>query len=103
MRAINFVKRLIHDGHLSEKNYTNIHMHMVAPPEAMKCMTASSKTNANWQFFEALHATGRLQMNDWLRKHKKALGKRSTVNIEESFLAKPKRTTLKPTTTKKAN
>ena len=56
-------------------------------------MTASSKMNANWQFFEMLHAAGRLQMDEWLRKHKKALGKHSTVNIEETFLAKAKKQT----------
>ena len=93
MRAINFVKRLISDGYLSGKTYTNVHMHMVTPPGDMQCMTASSKMNANWQFFEMLHAAGRLQMDEWLRKHKKALGKHSTVNIEETFLAKAKKQT----------
>jgi len=90
MRAINFVKRLIHEGHLSGNTYTDLHMHVVKPESSMECMTASSKMNANWEFFEYLHAAGRTQMDHWLRKHKKALGKHSTVNIEETFLAKPK-------------
>ena len=88
MRAIHFVKHLIHSGYLKGTNYKNLHMHMVMPPKEMECMTASSKTNASWDFFLALHAAGRLQMSGWLKKHKKALGKHSTVNIEGTFLTR---------------
>jgi NTE family protein len=101
MRAINFVKRLIHDGHLSGKNYTDVHMHMVKPDHEMECMTASSKMDANWNFFQYLHDAGRSQMTAWLRQHKKALGKHSTVNIEQTFLTKPK--PIKSPHPKKAN
>lgn len=91
MRAINFVKRLIHTGKLDDKEYHDVHMHMVAPPDDVHDMNANTKMNADWNFFQMLHGIGRTQMDDWLRERKTALGKRSTLDIEKHFLVKPKR------------
>jgi NTE family protein len=49
MRAINFVRKLIKKGKLSNKEYAAIRMHRVVPPmEKQDEMNAASKMNASW-------------------------------------------------------
>lgn len=91
MRAINFVQKLIHSGKLTEEEYHDVHMHIVSPPDDVHEMNASTKMTADWHFFQELCQIGRAQMDAWLRKHKSALGKRSTLDIEHHFLVKPDR------------
>jgi NTE family protein len=91
MRAINFVKKLIEDGKLDSHDYHDMRMHLVHPPEGMHDMNASTKTNTDWHFFQALCTAGRIEMEHWLKKHKKDLGKRSTIDIAEHFLVKQKK------------
>jgi NTE family protein len=88
MRAIHFVQKLIDSGQLSDKQYANMRMHRVLPPPDLHEMNASSKMNANWDFFVLLHSVGRQQMNEWLKQNKHYLGKKSTLDIKEDFLAK---------------
>lgn len=88
MRAIQFVKKLIHEGRLDEHEYHDMRMHLVAPPDELHNMNASSKMNTDWHFFEMLRNSGRASMDSWLKKHKKDLGKHSTMDIEEHFLVK---------------
>lgn len=88
MRAINFVTKLIETGRLDRHDYHDMRMHLVSPPEGLHDMNASTKSNTDWSFFEALHAAGRIQMESWLKKNKSALGVRATINIEEHFLVK---------------
>lgn len=88
MRAINFVKKLIRDGKLDKKQYHDMHMHLIAPPEQLHDMNASTKMNTDWHFFCMLQQSGREAMEAWLKKHKKDLGQRSTMDIEEHFLVK---------------
>jgi len=91
MRAINFVKKLIQSGRLTDDEYKDIRMHMIFSPDAMHGMTASSKLNANWDFIATLHEIGYQLADDWLRKHKSAIGRESSLNIEKTFLTKPKK------------
>ena len=88
MRAINFVRDLIAQGKLSPKEYTDVHMHRVLPPEGLHEMNAASKMNASWEFFQALYVVGRDQMDAWLKANKHSIGKRSTLDIKEHFLKK---------------
>lgn len=88
MRAIEFVAKLIRSGKLDNREYKDVHMHRIAPPGDLKEMNASSKTNANWDFFQALHLIGREQTERWLNHYKSSIGKRGTLNIKEHFLKK---------------
>jgi NTE family protein len=91
MRAINFVKKLIQEGKLDRAQYRDMHMHLVAPPDGVHDMNASSKMNTDWQFFQMLHQLGRQEMERWIKKHKKDIGQRSTMSIDEHFLVKHRR------------
>ncbi len=88
MRAINFVKKLIQDGKLSAKEYTDVRMHRVTPPSGLREMSASTKMDANWEFFQALFLIGREQMDIWLKKNKSSIGKQGTLDIHHHFLEK---------------
>ena len=88
MRAIHFVGKLIETGHLNSNEYSTMNMHRVMPPPDMREMTAASKMNASWDFFELLFNVGRQQMDDWLKHNKRYIGKRGTLDIEQHFLAK---------------
>ncbi len=88
MRAINFVRKLIKKGRLKNTEYADMRMHRVLPPADLQEMNASSKMNASWDFFLLLHGIGRTQMDAWLTKNKKYLGKESSIDIQEQFLAK---------------
>lgn len=89
MRAIDFVSRLIEQGKLSGDDYKNIKMHLIYSPAHMHDLNASSKVNADWDFFCFLKKLGRECTDEWLKKHWKSIGKESTVDIREKFLCKP--------------
>ena len=92
LRAIHFVQKLIRSGKLEDKHYTDIRMHHLLPPEDTKLMSADSKTDTHWEYFEQLHALGYAQMEAWLKKHKDAIGETETLDIEKRFLASPRHT-----------
>ena len=89
MRAIAFVQRLLEHDALTEpyaSRYKNVRMHMVGDPEGLKALGASSKLNAEPRFVEHLKQMGRDSADRWLGKHFESLGKKSTLNIAETFL-----------------
>lgn len=87
MRAINFVKKLIHRGHLTGERYKDMRMHMMGTSELMKELTASTKLYADWAFLKNLHNSGYEAADRWVAKHKKDIGVRSTLDIEAVFLS----------------
>ena len=89
MRAIQFVRNLIARGVLSPDEYRNVNVHMIEPPPELQVLNASSKMNANWEFFVFLKEMGREEMDKWLKKHKKMIGVNSTMDITKTFLDKP--------------
>ncbi len=90
MRAINFVRKLIKKGRLKNTEYAEMRMHRVLPPADLQAMGAASKMNASWDFFLLLHNLGREEMETWLKKNKKYIGKESSMDIEQQFLTKTK-------------
>lgn len=100
MRAIQFVGKLIERGDLSSKDYKQLNMHVIKGDEEMARLGASSKLNADLEFFEHLRALGYEDTTQWLRKHKKDIGKKSTLDFGD-FLYKPKRLQAKQGTQKK--
>lgn len=88
MRAINFVRKLIKEGKLDDSEYAYMRMHRVMPPADLREMNAASKMNTSWDFFQLLRDIGRKQMDEWLIANKRYIGKESSLDIRENFLAK---------------
>jgi len=89
MRAIDFVSRLIHHDKLNDNYYKDMRMHLVYSPEEMKSLNASSKLNADWDFFQHLRKIGHEAADEWLKENKKHIGVRSTLDIRDKFLCGP--------------
>ena len=87
MRAIAFVRKLVSQGHVEAGHYKKLRLHMVADEEGLAPLHPSSKLNTELSFLEALHALGVAAAERWLREHRGDVGKRSSLDIEASFLA----------------
>lgn len=85
LRAINFVSRLIDEGHLDTSRYKQMLIHRIDAEEELKPLGASSKMNAEWAFLKLLHDIGQRAAEEWLDQHHGALGQRSTVAVRELF------------------
>jgi NTE family protein len=84
-RAIDFVSRLLEDGHLDEKTYKHVLVHRISADEALKGLGASSKLNAEWKFLRHLFEIGRQAAAAWLERNYRAIGKRSTLDLRSLF------------------
>ncbi len=84
-RAIDFVTRLIDQGRLprgrGEGEYRRINVHRIALDSAFKELTANSKLDSDFAFFELLRNGGRRAGHEFLSRHFDDLGVRSTVDI----------------------
>ncbi|NBO19401.1 MAG: patatin-like phospholipase family protein [Proteobacteria bacterium] len=89
MRAIAFVTKLLDTGKLSGKEYKRMRMHLVYAADEMHNLNASSKLNADWDFFQYLRAIGRKAADGFLANHWKSVGKESTLDIAGKFLGNP--------------
>lgn len=78
MRAIRFVTHLIDSGHLDENHYKKMRIHLVERPSQMLELNASSKLNADWDFFVHLKALGRQAMGEWLDCNFEMIGEASS-------------------------
>jgi NTE family protein len=84
-RAIDFVTRLIDQGKLPRGRgpgeYRRINVHRIALDSAFKELTADSKLDSDFAFFELLRNGGQRAGKDFLNRHFDDLGARSTVDI----------------------
>lgn len=84
-RAIEFVTRLIDQGKLPRGRgageYRRINVHRIALDSAFKELTADSKLDSDFAFFELLRNGGQRAGKDFLSKHFDDIGVRSTVDI----------------------
>lgn len=84
-RAIDFVRRLIEQGKVSDKDYQDTRIHIIENQEALKPLGASSKMNAEWDFLCHLRDLGRETAAVWMKKHFNQIGKKSTVDLRAMF------------------
>jgi NTE family protein len=84
-RAIEFVGRLIDQGRLPRGTgpgqYRRINVHRVALDGNAKHLTADSKLNNDFDFFEMLYNDGRRTARRFLDAHFDDIGRRSTVDL----------------------
>jgi NTE family protein len=84
-RAIDFVTRLIDQGRLPRGRgpgeYRRINVHRIALDSAFKSLTADSKLDSDFAFFEMLRNGGQRAAHDFLNQHFDDLGVRGTVDL----------------------
>ena len=85
LRAIEFVDRLIDRGVLDDSVYSRVRLHRIDGGTEMARLQASSKYNAEWEFFVLLRDAGRDAASAWLDEHIDKVGKESSLPIESVF------------------
>ena len=90
-RAIEFVGRLIDQGRLPRGTgpgeYRRINVHRIALDGDARSLTADSKLNNDYDFFEMLHQTGRRAARRFLDAHFDDIGRRSTIDLRAEVTA----------------
>lgn len=85
LRAIDFVTRLLDDGHLDERGYRRLHIHLIENQDQLNPLGASSKLNAESNFLNHLRSVGRATAEDWIERNLEHLGRRSSVDLRTMF------------------
>lgn len=88
MRSIAFINQLLADGRMqASADYRRLLLHRIDIGSAMEALPAASKMSTDGAQMERLFQAGRIAAVDWLTHNFDALGKRSTVDIEQDYLA----------------
>jgi NTE family protein len=84
-RAIDFVIRLIDQGRLPRGmgpgQYRRINMHRIALDSVFHTLTADSKLESDFDFFERLRDGGQQAAKAFLQKHFDDIGRRGTIDL----------------------
>ena len=86
MRAIDFVKRLLHEGKLDASRYKDVLMHRIDGGAALDAYTAASKSATDAKLINALCALGQQCAEQWLGKKSNAVGTTSSISIARDYL-----------------
>jgi len=81
LRAVEFVTRLIDEGKLSKDEYKRVLMHRIDGTGTLDDFEASSRLNAEWDFFRRLRDAGRKTTRKWLKANYDDIGVRGTLNL----------------------
>lgn len=88
MRSIAFINQLLADGRMQAgAEYRRLLLHRIDIGSAMEALPSASKMSTDGAQMERLFQAGRIAAADWLTHNFDALGKRSTVDIEQDYLA----------------
>jgi NTE family protein len=85
LRGIDFVTRLIEDGKLTDDRYKRVLMHRIDGSGVLDDYEASSRLNAEWDFFLRLRDAGRATAKGWLERHYDAIGHEGTLDLREAY------------------
>ncbi len=89
MRAIAFVQRLIDKEALvgeESQRLKRMHMHWISAEADLAALGVSTKMNVERAFLVYLRDIGRAATDVWLEANFEAIGRRSSINIQEQFL-----------------
>jgi NTE family protein len=81
LRMIALLRQVANPGDREGAQWAGMRIHRVAS-EFMTELGASSKLNAEWEFFSLLHEEGRKSAQVFLETHVSDLGKRSTLDLD---------------------
>ena len=85
LRGIDFVVRLIEEGKLADDRYKRVLMHRIDGSGVLDDYAASSRLNAEWDFFVRLRDGGRVAAKAWLERHYDAVGREATLDLREAY------------------
>ncbi len=62
-----------------------LRVHRIAGGQALAQLGSGSKMDTRWSLINRLHGLGREAATQWLNQHRGALGRRSTVDLDQEF------------------
>jgi NTE family protein len=83
LRALEFVTRLLDDNKLDGERYRRMLVHMIATPDEVTRLGASTKSTTDMPFLQRLHDWGYTEADSWLRDNQQHLGVRSSVDLHK--------------------
>ena len=86
MRAIDFVKRLLHEGKLERDRYKDVFMHRIDGGKELDEYPASTKSETNADLIYRLRDLGRRCAAEWLDQKLAQVGVASSINIARDYL-----------------
>lgn len=89
LRGLALLARLAREGAIVPGAWRDPRLHMIADEDGLGAYGAGSKLSTDEAFLQALFELGRDAADRWLVQHRAALGLRSTLDIEASFLSEP--------------
>jgi NTE family protein len=81
LRMIAVLRQVANPGNSEGAQWAGMRIHRIAS-ELLTELGASSKLNAEWEFFSLLHDEGRRSAQVFLEAHALDLGRRSTLDID---------------------
>ena len=86
MRAIAFVSRLVDDASIDDSRYRKMLVHSIRDDDEMVHHGVATKLNPDWEFLTHLRDVGRAAATTWLADHFDDLGRRTTIDLAETYL-----------------
>lgn len=81
LKMIALLRQVADPGKSEGALWAEMRVHAVRNPTMLE-LGYSSKLNAEWPFLQMLHTEGRRSADDFLRKHRRDLGRASSVNLD---------------------
>jgi len=88
IRAIAFVQKLLRDKRVDPSHYKALRLHRIADEAGLAPFGASSKLNTDPSLLQALFELGRTAAAQWLESELSAVGRHSSVDVEEVYLGR---------------
>ncbi|MEE4119253.1 MAG: patatin-like phospholipase family protein [Paracoccaceae bacterium] len=85
LRAIAFVKRLLHEGRLAPGSMADINVHMIADDALMRELSVATKLIPSVVVLSRLKEAGRAAASAFLAEHKGDIGVRPSVDLAATF------------------
>lgn len=86
MRRIEFIDRLLKEGHNPGGKFREIFIHNINPEEDVDHLNLSSKLNAEWDFLIELRDLGRSYADNWINQYYDKIGVETTCDIRQVFM-----------------
>ncbi|MEM6466899.1 MAG: patatin-like phospholipase family protein [Pseudomonadota bacterium] len=85
LRAIDFVKRLLEEGKISNNSMKDLFIHSVRDDDLMRQLGVATKLTPDRHLLRQLRDAGREAMDGFLKAHKSDLGSQGTLDLRGMF------------------
>lgn len=85
LRGVALLGRLARRNEVLDERYRELNVHLIHGESCLERMSASSKMNTEWAFFELLHDIGFDVASNWLAENGEHIGQKSTLDFGDAL------------------